>query len=279
MTSLSLAVVSLKGGTGKTTVTLGLAGAARARGCSVLVVDLDPQANATAALDVGAHRFSTNDVLADARAGVAYDAVVGSGWGGVDVVPAERALEHRAAPAGRDSTQRLRVALTGVADRYDVVLLDCPPSLGELTRNGLAAARGGLVVTEPGYFALAGAEQALEAIEVVRATANLGLRTAGIVVNRERPHTAEHAFRVAELAAAHPDLLLRPAVPDRAAVQQAQGAGVPVQAWRSPGARAVTAVFETLLDTLVERAGGIPGARPPQDSAAGPLDLAGRVAR
>ncbi len=251
---LVLAVLSLKGGTGKTTVTLGLAGAAAAAGMRALVVDLDPQANATDCLGVSDPAFTTNDVLADARPGVAADAVLPTTWGdGVSVVPAERALEHRTSPEGRDSAQRLRVALMGVTQQYDVVLIDCPPALGELTRNALAAAGGALVVTEPSYFALTGAAAALDAVDVVRAGANLALAPYGIVVNRFRAHTAEHAFRLDELRVSYPQLVLDPPMPERTAVQQAQGAGCSVHAWHSDGAREAAAVLDSVLSALLER--------------------------
>jgi cellulose biosynthesis protein BcsQ len=253
-TPVTCAVIAQKGGVGKTTTLLGIAGAAWERGLKVLVVDLDPQANATAALDPASTAYTTNDVLADARLGVAADAIVASGWGlGVDVLPSERALEHRAVPEGRDSALRLRLALEGVIDRYDLVLVDCPPSLGELTRNALAAVRLALVVTEPSFFALPGAAAALEAIEVVRGSSNLVLRPAGVLVNRARPQTSEHAFRLAELAAAYPALLLPVSVPERTAVQQAQGACVPVQAWRSQGAVEAADAYDAVLDVLLAR--------------------------
>jgi cellulose biosynthesis protein BcsQ len=252
---VTCAVVAQKGGVGKTTSLLGIAGAAWARGLRVLVVDLDPQANATAALDPPSTAYTSNDVLADARPGVASDAIVASGWGlGVHLLPAERALEHRAVPEGRDSALRLRIALEGVADRYDLVLVDCPPSLGELTRNALAAVRLALVVTEPSFFALPGAAAALEAVEVVRGSSNLVLRPVGVLVNRARPHTTEHAYRLAELGEAFPDLVLPVTVPDRTAIQQAQGACVPVQAWRSAGAHEAAEAYDTVLDAILARA-------------------------
>jgi chromosome partitioning protein len=251
----ALAVLSLKGGVGKSTVVLGLAGAAWERGMRTLVVDLDPQANTTAALDPAPHAYAVGDVLADARTGVAADAIVRSGWGDtIDVLPADDALEHRNLPEGKDSAMRLRVALTGVAENYDLVLLDCPPSLGELTRNGLAAAYRALVVTEPGYFSLQGAARALEAIEVVRSTSNLRLRPAGVVVNRVRPSLSEHRFRIEELRESFGALVLEPYVPERTAVQQAQGSGIPVHAWRSAGGREVADVFDDLLDGLLASA-------------------------
>jgi cellulose biosynthesis protein BcsQ len=250
--SVTVAVLSLKGGVGKSSVTVGLAGAAWQRDRSVLVIDCDPQANSTLCLDVPPHTFTLSDVLADGRPGIAGEAIVPSGWGPrVHVIPAEEALAHRDTATMPSSAARLRLSLTGVADRYDLVLLDCPPSLGELTRNALAAADLALIVTEPGFFALRGAQQALRAIEVASTSINLGLRPAGIVINRVRANLTEHAFRIDELRQAYPYLILDPVIPERTAVQQAQGAGVPVQAWPSPGAREITDAFDDLLDALL----------------------------
>lgn len=247
---LTAAVVSLKGGVGKTSVVLGLAGAAAERGLSVLVIDLDPQANATLALDPPSIEFTVNDVLADARSGVLVDGITLSGWTDlVNVVAAEPALEHRNERV-RDGEKRLRIAMTGLTG-YDLVLIDTPPSLGELTKNALAAADVAIVVTEPTIFALRGAEQALEAIDVVRRTANLRLRPAGIVVGKVRA-SAEHRYRLAELQDAFGPLVWAPPLPDRTAVFQAQGACVPIQRWRSVGAREVSAVMDAYLDRLTQ---------------------------
>lgn len=249
---LVVSVVSLKGGVGKTTVTLGLAGAAMARAQQTLVVDLDPQANASVVLDPQGARFTTSDVLADARPGVLADAIAESGWGEyVDVVASEPALEHRNTVLnGRGGEHRLRTAMTGLHG-YDLVLVDCPPSLGELTKNALAASHLALVVTEPTLFSLQGAQQALAAVEIVRSGFNLRLRPAGVVVNRFRTQSAEHRFRLNELLAAYGDLVLDPALPDRSALNQAQGAYLPVQRWPSPGAREASLVLSGYLDHLV----------------------------
>jgi cellulose biosynthesis protein BcsQ len=242
-------VVSLKGGVGKTSVVLGLAGAAQAAGRRALVVDLDPQANASLVLGADRADFTTNDVLADGRPGVLVDAVQSSSWGdGVDVVPAELALEHRNSDR-RDIEMTLATTMEGL-DGYDIVLLDSPPTLGHLAVTGLAAADRALVVAEPTLFSLVGAEKMLDAIGVVRRTVNRRLRAAGIVVNRAR-HTSEHDFRVRELMDAYPDLVWQPVIPDRSAAFQAQGALVPVQRYRSAGAAELSRIYAQFLERLL----------------------------
>ncbi|MDQ1306898.1 MAG: ParA family protein [Actinomycetota bacterium] len=249
--TLVLSVLSLKGGVGKTSVVLGLAGAALERGISTLVVDVDPQANATAALDPEAAPYSLSDVLHDGRPGVAGDAVVASCWGeDVHLVPSERALEHRAAESYPGSEQRLRTSLTGVAAEYELVLLDCPPNLGELTRNALYASTRALVVTEPSFFAVQGAAQAVEAVAVARNSGRPELRLVGILATRVRKRFAEHEFRMAELREAFGASVLPP-IPDRTAIQQAQGTCMPVQRWRSTSARQASAAFDALLELVL----------------------------
>jgi chromosome partitioning protein len=251
-----VAVLSLKGGVGKTTVTLGLASAAMHEGRRVLLVDLDPQANATAGLNLAQiPEYSTSDVLYDGRAGVALDAIAASGWGPqVDVIAAERALEHRAVPSGADPVRRLQRALKGVAGRYDLILLDCPPSLGELTRNALFAANQAVIVTEPSYFAVQGAEQAVEAVQVARGEGNPGLTVVAIVPNRSRATLSEHRYRLDELRHVFGVKVTEP-IPERTAIQQAQGAGVPIHAWRSAGARSAARAFDDLLGRVADITG------------------------
>ena len=254
---LTVTVVSLKGGVGKTSVALGLAGAAVARGLRTLLIDLDPQGNASFAVDPQSAEFTSNDVLADARSGVLAQAVTATAWDdALQVVPSEPALEHRNHPVeGRGGEHRLRTTMQGLSG-YDLVLIDTPPSLGELTKNALAASDRALVVTEPTAFALAGAQQALTAIDVVRSGFNLRLKPAGIVVNRFRTRSAEHRFRHDELVSAYGPLVLEPVLPERSAVVSAAGAHVPVHRWPSPGAREIARALGTHLTTIVASAAG-----------------------
>jgi cellulose biosynthesis protein BcsQ len=243
-----VSVVSLKGGVGKTSVALGLAGAAQAQRLSTVVVDLDPQGNATTALDPGEIKLTASDVLSDGYRGRFTEALVSSRWGaGIKLLASEPALARRNPPAeGAGGEHLLRIALTGMHDT-DLVIVDCPPSLAQLTINALVASDFALVVTEPTMFAVTGAQQALATADVVRRRYNMRLRPAGIVVNRYRSRSSEHRYRLDELIAVYRDLVLDPVLPERSAIMQAQGSCVPVQRWPSPGAREAARIFAGYL--------------------------------
>ena len=171
-------VVNQKGGVGKTTVTLGLADAAARSGRRVLVVDLDPQANLSDYFDVAPEATPT---IADVLAGRAKAKhAIHDG-----ILPANLSLAESelmlAGKMGRELT--LRRALKGVRDDYDLILMDCPPTLGLLTVNALVAADQALLTTEAQYFALQGVEQALEVIELARDGLNPELGWLGVVFN------------------------------------------------------------------------------------------------
>ncbi|HEY3263516.1 MAG TPA: AAA family ATPase, partial [Pseudonocardiaceae bacterium] len=158
----TVAVLSLKGGVGKTSVVLGLAGAAMIRGVRTLVVDLDPQGNATSALEPADAEATLAEVLADPSVSTVAKAISPSSWDhNVDVLVGSEDVEvhNRPDPDAR-RLGRLARALTAVdrlaedSRRYRLVLLDCPPSLGQLTRSALVAADRALLVTEPTLFSV-----------------------------------------------------------------------------------------------------------------------------
>lgn len=247
----TLAVLSMKGGVGKTTVALGLASAAWNRHWRTLVVDLDPQANASMGMGILDPALTVGDALADGRAGIAAEAIVPSTWGrSTDVLPSEPALEHRVSESAPGSEQRLRTILGGVGHRYDLVVADCPPSLGEMSRNALHASSQALVVTEPGYFALRGAGQALEAIDLVRSEGNPTLQRPTVVLNRVRSTVAEHRNRITELRQAFGRQVSEIEIPERGAIAQAEAAGMPIHAWESPAGSELARIFDSLLDRV-----------------------------
>ena len=264
-----VAVLSLKGGVGKTSTALGLAGAGLGRGWRTLVVDLDPQANATTALtgvspgpDPDGGSADVAGVLADPTAEAVAAAVTGSRWTSgadgtpgltgpvVDLLPgSERTARFDDPDPGAGRRNRLRNALRR-AEGYRLVVVDCPPSLGRLARNALAAADRALVVTEPGLFAVQGADAAIRAVRDA-AAGNPRLRESGVVVNRFRERSPEHRFRVSELRSLFGERLLDPPVPERAAVSRAQEFSQPVGALPGTPAAELAARYELLLTQVL----------------------------
>ncbi|GIG39870.1 chromosome partitioning ATPase [Cellulomonas phragmiteti] len=248
---LVLGVCSLKGGVGKTSVTLGLASAALERGLRTLVVDLDPQGDSTMALGTAAGQGDVASVLDAPSSQSVAAATAPSSWAdhGLDVlVGSERSVLHDR--VDDSDAGRLRAALSWVSG-YDLVLIDCPPSLGGLTRTGLTACDRAVVVTEPGLFAVMAVGRAMRTIDELRRGPAPSLQPLGIVVNRVRARSVEQAYRLQELQTLYGPLVLTPNVPERAALQQAQGAAQPVHVWPGAAAAELADVFDQLLDRAV----------------------------
>ena len=158
------ALANQKGGVGKTTTAVNLAACLARAGERSLVIDLDPQANATSGLGVWDAKRTVDDALAEDAPGSIAEVVVPSAWpegpGGVlDVAPSAPLLAQRETKLANDpigAQDRLHIAMKGLD--YDIVIIDCPPSLGLLTVNGLFGADRALVVTEPGAWALDGVD-------------------------------------------------------------------------------------------------------------------------
>jgi chromosome partitioning protein len=190
----TIAVLSQKGGTGKTTTVRTLTDALRRRGVRTLAVDLDPQGNLSDYFDVAPDAEPT---IADVLAGHASvaDAIHD------DLVPANLSLAEAelmlGGKMGRELT--LRRALAKAPGEYEVILIDCPPSLGLLTVNALVAADRALVTAEAQYFALQGVEQAMEVVELARDSLNPDLELLGVLLNLADMRTVHSREALASL--------------------------------------------------------------------------------
>jgi chromosome partitioning protein len=247
----TLAICNQKGGVGKTTIALLLADAASRAGQRVLLVDLDPQANATAASGVEFDDGATlADVLVDPRSRAIGDAIRRNPWG-LDVAVSSVELASKERNRRMADEHDLERLLATVSGEYDLVLVDSPPSLGVLTVNALAAADEYLVVADPTRFALDGVRGVVETAAVVRDYFNPDLRLARIVVNLFDT-TLESGRRLAELRTLFPDGVLEPAIPRRVIVKEALARGRSLWACGAErGADDVCCAIERLLDQVV----------------------------
>lgn len=267
-----VSISSLKGGVGKTSVTTGLASAALAAGIPTLVVDLDPHADASTALGVQPDdQLDIGRMLKNPRRARLAENVVASSWVArenyngarpavldVAVGSAYTGIYDRP-DLGRRDLRRLSAVLAG-SDKYQLILVDCPPSLNGLTRMAWSASDKVALVAEPGLFSVAGTERTLRAIQLFRQEFAPSLSPAGIVANRVRTGSSEHAFRLAEMQSMFGELLLTPHIPEQANWQQIQGAAHSVHHWPGDSAKHAASLFNTLLDNLLASAGAGSGA-------------------
>lgn len=249
-----LGICSLKGGVGKTSVTLGLASAAVYAGMRTLVVDLDPQADTTLALGVA--NGADNDVAAvldNPSQFVLRSALAASPWNPelLHVLVGSSDSARHDGPSYSHRLTRLKHALDQLSDFYDLIIIDCPPSLGGLTRQGLTSCDRALVVTELGLFSVAAAARALQAIDEIKNESAPQLKPLGVVVNRVRTTSSEQAYRQEELVSMFGPLILDTFIPERTALQQAQGSGSPIHMWPSRAARDLADRFDAILHRAI----------------------------
>jgi len=196
-----IALMNQKGGVGKTTTTVNLAAALAKLGTRTLVIDLDPQAHATLHLgvDPGSLETSIYDVLLEPEAEMS--GTIRQTRENLWVLPAETdlaAVENELQDAP-DRNQRLAKAINSVRDRFDAVLLDCPPALGLLTLNALAAADEVLIPMQAHFLALQGVSKLLETVTLVRQSLNSDLRVLGVVLCMHENQTTLAQEVVADL--------------------------------------------------------------------------------
>jgi chromosome partitioning protein len=224
-----LTIANQKGGVGKTTTAVNLAASLAAAERRTLLIDIDPQGNAGSALGIRRDESekSIYEVLVDGLP--LAEAVRKTELKFLDVVPASKhlvgaeielaGLEHREA--------RLKLALDPLAPSYEYVVIDCPPSLGLLTLNGLVSAQGVIIPLQCEYYALEGLADVLKTIELVRAAANPGLKVDGIVLTMFSPNNL--ANQVAEeIRRTFADQVFQTVIPRNVRLSEAPSHGKPI---------------------------------------------------
>jgi chromosome partitioning protein len=213
----TIAVLSQKGGTGKTTTVRTLADVLRRGGVRTLAVDLDPQGNLSDYFDLPT---DVQPTIADVLSGrSSADEAIHQ-----EMIPANLSLAEAelmlGGKMGREQT--LARALAKVTDEYEVVLIDCPPSLGLLTVNGLAASDYALITAEAQYFALQGVEQAMEVVELARDSLNPRLSLLGVLLNLADMRTVHSREALASLKERFEELVFDTVI--RASIAYAESA-------------------------------------------------------
>lgn len=248
-----------KGGVGKSTTAILTGCAAVELGARVLIRDMDPQCNVTASLEPTDVQYTMNDVLRPAEeTGEVVESCLGSAirpagqqWpSGLYVVPSHLGLVERESDQTIGREFRLRTVSRDALDAFDLVIDDCPPSIGQLTVNALVDDDCVLIVTKPEHWAVQGTHQARRTIKRVVQYYNPELEFLGVLITEYRETRVEARARFQELEASYPKQLWD-VVPDIEVIRKSVGANSPLTAYGAEGAGArdrYTAIADRLLN-------------------------------
>jgi chromosome partitioning protein len=253
---IRVAIANQKGGVGKTTTAINIATAMAATGWRTLLMDLDPQGNASTGIGVGTaeREYSSYDLIVDQRP--LADCILPTRIPGLDLIPATVDLSGAEVElvAVEDRTDRLRTALAGHTD-HDICFIDCPPSLGLLTLNAMTASDTMLVPLQCEFFALEGLSQLLQTVERVQQRFNPDLGIIGVALtmfDRRNRLTDQVADDVRSVLG---KLVFETAIPRNVRLSEAPSHGLPALVYdhACAGSRAYMALARELIGRLPER--------------------------
>jgi len=256
---IRVAIANQKGGVGKTTTAINLATALAAIGWKVLLVDLDPQGNASTGLGVPQSRRERSSYDALIGSATVHDSIVATRVPRLDLLPATMDLSGAEVElvALGDRAHRLEKALDAAPPaRWDICLIDCPPSLGLLTVNGLVAARHLLVPLQSEFFALEGLSQLLQTVERIRQAFNPQLSILGIALTMHDRRNRLSQQVSDDVRACLGPLVFDTVVPRNVRLSEAPSHGLPALIYdlKCPGSQAYVRLARELMARLPRRA-------------------------
>ncbi|MFZ1258086.1 MAG: ParA family protein [Candidatus Saccharimonas sp.] len=252
--SVVIAVTNQKGGVGKTTTSINVAYYLAKLGKRTLLIDFDPQGNATSGL--GVDKQSLEQTMADVimNAATISDVVITTKHKNLWLAPATPTLANTEVELAQAQHRfsRLKAATAQCEDAYDVIIIDCPPSLSLLTVNGLIAARYVLLPVQAEFYALEGLGQLLETMKLIRKNLNPTLDLIGVLPTMVDSRTSLSGQVLAEINKHFPAKVFKTTIPRNVRLAEAPSHGVPIGAYDrfSKGARAYKAVAKEVIERV-----------------------------